>query len=166
MTAPPLEQVSAALERIIRPIVEGQIRGFLKEHPVIIEAVDWYKPRRDKATTFVNSLSKRIVRDLTCGMVSARLETALLELATDAPLDSTVEDASAAKPDRLAFSLSDLVPYRERRAIILRTAPRHSSNYLAASSPPGVVSRLAAPPERETTGGAAPFTAVEGLSGP
>ena len=54
------------LERIIRPIVEGQIRGFLKEHPLIVEAVDWFKPSKDKTMTFINSLAKRIVRDLTC----------------------------------------------------------------------------------------------------
>jgi hypothetical protein len=46
------------LERIIRPIVEGQIRGFLKEHPKLVDAVDWYKPRKDKAQTFVGSLAK------------------------------------------------------------------------------------------------------------
>ncbi len=57
--------MSDELERVIRPIVEGQIRGFLKEHPVIVEAVDWYRPRDDKAVTFINSLAKRIVRDLT-----------------------------------------------------------------------------------------------------
>ena len=74
------------LEKIIRPIVEGQIRGFIKEHPEVVSSVDWYKPRADKATTFVNSLSKRIVRDLTCGTTTARLKTALLEVA-DAPED-------------------------------------------------------------------------------
>lgn len=77
------------LERIIRPIVEGQIRGFLKEHPGIAEAVDWYKPRDDKATTFVNSLSKRIVRDLTCGTTTARL-TEALEFSPE-PLAASVE---------------------------------------------------------------------------
>lgn len=83
--------MQAALEKIIRPIVEGQIRGFLKEHPVIVEAVDWYKPRRgDKATTFTNSLSKRIVRDLTCDMTIARLAAALLAGRTDVPPLSTV----------------------------------------------------------------------------
>lgn len=65
------------LEKIIRPIVEGQIRGFLKEHPSIIEGVDWYKPRTDKTTTFVNSLSKRIVRDLVCAASVARLMAAM-----------------------------------------------------------------------------------------
>lgn len=67
------------LEKIIRPIVEGQTRGFLKEHPSIVEAVDWYKPRSDKATTFINSLGKRIVRDLVCGKTTARMKAALLE---------------------------------------------------------------------------------------
>lgn len=71
--------MSDPLERVIRPIVEGQIRGFLKEHPSVLEGVDWYKPRTDKTTTFVNSLSKRIVRDLTCATSSARLKAALLE---------------------------------------------------------------------------------------
>lgn len=70
------------IEKIIRPIVEGQIRGFIKEHPVIVEAVDWFKPRDDKSVTFINSLAKRIVRDLTCPTVRARLATALLEPAT------------------------------------------------------------------------------------
>ena len=37
-----MEEKANKLERIIRPIVEGQIRGFLKEHPVIVNAVDWY----------------------------------------------------------------------------------------------------------------------------
>lgn len=85
-----------ALEKIIRPIVEGQIRGFLKEHPPIVEAVDWYKPRRDKAVTFTNSLSKRIVRDLTCPTVRARLEVALLGFVTETPLKSSVASHSSA----------------------------------------------------------------------
>lgn len=78
------------LEKIIRPIVEGQIRGFLKEHPSIIKAVDWYKPRTDKEKTFVNSLSKRIVRDLLCGNNVSRIRAALLESSTGAPPSSTV----------------------------------------------------------------------------
>ena len=68
------------VEKIIRPIVEGQIRGFLKEHPEILNHVSWFKPRQhDKATTFTNSLAKRIVRDLVCDATRARLEAALLE---------------------------------------------------------------------------------------
>lgn len=80
------------LERVIRPIVEGQIRGFLKEHPPIVAAVDWYKPRTDKAATFINSLSKRIVRDLLCPISRARLEAAIMaSVATVTPPDSPVE---------------------------------------------------------------------------
>jgi len=72
------------LEKVIRPIVEGQIRGFLKEHPEILDRVNWFKPRQhDKATTFTNSLAKRIVRDLVCASTRARLETALLEPMTE-----------------------------------------------------------------------------------
>lgn len=67
------------LEKIIRPIVEGQIRDFLHHHPKVLDGVDWYKPRKNKAETFVNSLSKRIVRDLTCETSLARLRAALLE---------------------------------------------------------------------------------------
>ena len=60
------------LEKVVRPIVEGQIRGFLKEHPEILERVNWFKPRQhDKATTFTNSLAKRIVRDLVCAATRA-----------------------------------------------------------------------------------------------
>lgn len=81
-----------ALEKIIRPIVEGQIRGFLKEHPSIIESVDWYKvPGRDPVAAFIGSLSKRIVRDLTCGSTAARLAEAFLALRPETPLTSTVE---------------------------------------------------------------------------
>lgn len=68
------------LERVIRPIVEGQIRGFLKEHPAIVEAVNWYKRRPDKATTFVNSLGKRITLDLLCPLTRKRIEAALFEI--------------------------------------------------------------------------------------
>ncbi len=64
-------------ERIIRAIVEGQIKGFLKEHPEVVKAVDWYKPRADKTTTFVNSLAKRIVRDLCSPHSRQRVEAAL-----------------------------------------------------------------------------------------
>jgi hypothetical protein len=67
------------VEKIIRPIVEGQIRDFLHHHPNVLKGVDWYAPKGGKATTFVNSLTKRIVRDLTCDKQLARLAAALLE---------------------------------------------------------------------------------------
>ena len=60
--------------------------------------MDWYKPRKDKETTFVNSLAKRIVRDLTCESTIARLAAALLEFAPEAQSNSTVAGITAAKP--------------------------------------------------------------------
>ena len=83
--------MSDPVEKIIRPIVEGQIRGFLKEHPVIVDAVDWYKPSQDKAQTLINSLAKRIVRDLVCPTSRARLEAALLEKRLEAPAELAME---------------------------------------------------------------------------
>jgi hypothetical protein len=67
------------LLRVLRPIVEGQLRGFLREHPGVLAAVDWH-PREDRALTFVGSVAKRIVRDLSCAGNRARLAAALLEL--------------------------------------------------------------------------------------
>jgi hypothetical protein len=95
-----------AVERVIRPIVEGQIRGFVKEHPSVLAGVDWYKPRLDKETTFVNSLAKRIVRDLTCGTSTARLAVALLELQADAPRRSAVARSPAENGPGLACALA------------------------------------------------------------
>lgn len=86
------------LEKIIRPIVEGQVRGFAKEHPAIVDAVDWYntidrrtgRRIKSKQDTFVDSLSKRIVRDLTCGSSAARLAAALLAgLPGEPPTDAS-----------------------------------------------------------------------------
>jgi hypothetical protein len=70
------------LERIIRPIVEGQLYSFVNDHPEILDAVDWYKPRKDKRVTFVNSVAKRIVSDLLCPETRVRLEAALVEVST------------------------------------------------------------------------------------
>ena len=78
------------LERVIRPIVEGQVRGFLKEHPSIAKAVDWYAPRSDGATTLVNSLSKRILRDLLCADTRVRLVAALGGRSSAAPSTPSV----------------------------------------------------------------------------
>lgn len=97
-----------AVEKIVRPIVEGQIRGFIKEHPSILKGVDWYKRRDDKSVTLVNSLSKRIVRDLTCPTTRARLEMALLEVQAGAPSVSSVAGSTAAKPGRVEASLRAL----------------------------------------------------------
>lgn len=96
-----------ALEKIIRPIVEGQIRGFLKEHPSIVAAVDWYKPRKDKATTFVNSLAKRIVLDLTCLLTRERIEGALFEIWES---EKSGVELSAAPDDADAGILPGIAP--------------------------------------------------------
>lgn len=69
------------LERIIRPVVEGQLRSFVTDHPEVLAAVRWYRPRGrtvDPTTTFVNSISKRITRDLISDANRARLRNALL----------------------------------------------------------------------------------------
>jgi len=66
-----------ALESVIRPIIEGQVRSFANDHPECVAAVDWFKPRNDKKLTFVNSVSKRIVRDLLCSENRVRLVSAL-----------------------------------------------------------------------------------------
>ena len=92
-----------AFERIVRRIVEGQVRGFAKEHPVVVEAVDWYKPRIDKQTTFVNSISKRIVRDLLCPSSRARLVEALLSSQNDAPQQSSSGTSTAGDEPRSAI---------------------------------------------------------------
>ena len=68
------------LEKVIRPIVEGQLRSFTYDHPEIVEAVNWYKKRPDKRVTFINSVAKRIVRDLLCPSTRARLAAALVEV--------------------------------------------------------------------------------------
>lgn len=65
------------LEEVIRPIVEGQLRSFANDHPECVEAVNWFKPRTDKKLTFVNSVSKRIIRDLLCADTRMRLVRAL-----------------------------------------------------------------------------------------
>lgn len=67
------------LEKVIRPIVEGQIRGFLHEHPAVVNAVDWFKKSTDKISIFTNSLSKRILLDLLCEETRGRMEDAFQE---------------------------------------------------------------------------------------
>jgi hypothetical protein len=67
------------LEKVLRPIIEGQVRSFANDHPEVVEAVTWFKPRADKKVTFVNSVTKRILRDLLCPTSRARLRAALVE---------------------------------------------------------------------------------------
>ena len=95
------------LEAIIRPIVEGQIRGFIKEHPSVLKGVDWYRPRDDKAITLTNSLAKRIIRDLTCPSTRGRLVTALLANVPGSPsTDATGIDLLEASTPEMELRLS------------------------------------------------------------
>lgn len=84
------------LERVIRPIVEGQVRGFAKEHPGVLNGVTWYKGKKHGVlATFVNSLSKRVVRDLVCEENRQRIEDAYFEI-WEAEKKSAVEHYAAA----------------------------------------------------------------------
>lgn len=82
--------MSDELERVLRPIVEGQLRSFCHDHPEIAKAVNWYKPRPDKVQTFVNSVAKRILMDLLCADTRVRLVAAL----------GGIPDAEAVKSER------------------------------------------------------------------
>lgn len=99
------------LEKIIRPIVEGQIRGFLKEHPAVLNSVDWFKKRTDKATTFTNSLAKRITLDLLCDETRTRMEDAFLERWE---LEKSGVEFSAAPAVTGVGTTSDIVTYPDR----------------------------------------------------
>jgi hypothetical protein len=83
------------LEKVIRPIVEGQVRSFANDHPEAVEAVNWFKPRKDKRVTFVNSLSKRIIRDLLCPETRVRLVAALVEPQPASAVDDESGTATA-----------------------------------------------------------------------
>jgi phosphoribosylaminoimidazole-succinocarboxamide synthase len=75
------------LEAVVRPIVEGQLLSFLHDHPSVLDAVDWYKKRDDRALTFINSIAKRIVGDLLCAETRVRLVSALVARTTAEPID-------------------------------------------------------------------------------
>lgn len=88
--------MSDPLARIIQPIVEGQIRSFLIDHPEVAAA--WpgkLKPDIDKRTAIVNSLAKRISQDLLCPDTRVRLMAALVQLPCAAPIDGSVQIGSA-----------------------------------------------------------------------
>jgi hypothetical protein len=85
-------------ERIVRRIVEGQIKGFVKEHPSVLMGVDWYKPNSDKAEVLKNSIAKRIVRDLTCPATRARLVAALEVVESETASAPKVETGHPASP--------------------------------------------------------------------
>ena len=84
------------VEKIVRPIVQGQIRSFLNDHPEITGGCTRHVAVGKAAPDWiVDSLAKRIVRDLACGNTVARLEAALLEFQLDSPLDADVARLTA-----------------------------------------------------------------------
>lgn len=73
------------LARVIAPIVEGQIRSFLHDHPEIAAAhAGKRRPGRTQTDALVDSIAKRIVRDLLCADTRVRLVAAALEPSTGA----------------------------------------------------------------------------------
>ena len=83
------------LARIIRPIVEGQIRSFLNDHPVIAEAVDWRFSQSNKKEALVGSIGKRINRDLLSDHTRQRIAS-VLHVCRDAD-NSDVEVTAASE---------------------------------------------------------------------
>lgn len=74
------------LARIVRPIVEGQLRSYFNDHPEIADAyAGKRRPGKSKVDALVDSIGKRISNDLTCAGTGARLRAALLEPSSDAP---------------------------------------------------------------------------------
>lgn len=65
------------LAKIIRPIVEGQIRSFIHSHPNIITGVDWRYSQATPAEALVASIAKRISRELLSDQTRVRLSAAM-----------------------------------------------------------------------------------------
>ena len=69
--------VTDSVERVVRPIVEGQILSFLHDHPEVAEGWTGKLPEgKTKVMAVKDSLSKRITRDLLCSDTRVRLEQA------------------------------------------------------------------------------------------
>ena len=71
------------VEKIIRPIVEGQLTDFIKAHPALLNAITWFRPNPNKEEVFVNSVGKRLILDLISDETVGRLKIALLETETE-----------------------------------------------------------------------------------
>lgn len=94
------------VRQIIGPIVEGQIREFIRAHPSILDGVNWFKPNRtndDRNTSLVNSLTKRIVGDLGSATTQKRLKQAMDRPQSESPSFPTQPD-----PKSLVVSLQGL----------------------------------------------------------
>lgn len=82
----------SALDAIIKPIVEGQIRSYLNDHPEIAEAyIGKRRPGLSKREALVNSIAKRISNDLLCAHTRERIKQAVLETGTGAAEASDLE---------------------------------------------------------------------------
>lgn len=69
-----------ALEKIFRPIVEGQLRSYVADHPEVLAGLRGSKGTKHRA--FVASVSKRILGDLLCAQTRMRLAAADVGSAT------------------------------------------------------------------------------------
>lgn len=65
------------LAKVIRPIVEGQIRSFIHSHPNITTGVDWRYSQATPSEALVASIAKRISRELLSDQTRVRLSAAL-----------------------------------------------------------------------------------------
>lgn len=81
------------LAKVIRPIVEGQIRSFIHSHPNIITGVDWRYSQATPSEALVASIAKRIVRELLSDQTRVRLSAAI---GTEIPIGQPVAEASTA----------------------------------------------------------------------
>jgi len=93
-----MTSVALKARSIIQPIVEGQLRGFVKEHPTILDGVIWYKPKTNKEDVFVNSVAKRITNDLTSDETIGRLAASLLEITTGNDAEAEAVAVQSAAP--------------------------------------------------------------------
>lgn len=70
-----IKGIDTPLGRVIAPIVDGQIRSFLNDHPEALGKMD--------ARQFRVSLTKRILNDLLCVDSAQRMSAVLLGDGTD-----------------------------------------------------------------------------------
>ena len=99
--------------KIIRPIVEGQIRSFLHDHPEVAQSWTGKLPNgKTKAMAIKDSLAKRITRDLLGESGIARMKAALVECFTAKSSGDDVEyfTASSAVSVKVA-SCADRHPH-------------------------------------------------------
>lgn len=92
-TAPPPKD---ELERIIRRTVEGQIKCFLTAHPEVSEAWTGKTTHKTKQQAVIDSLSKRISRDLTSPDKRRQMKRALDGGPETTPPDPAISSGAGA----------------------------------------------------------------------